>query len=930
MTLRQRTLLSVAITLALLIAGTTFLSSSILIHKYEDLERRETRRSLNRISDELEYQLKEMHSHATDWSDWDDTYRFMGDHNQAFVRSNLSSVMLNLDLMAFLDLNGNVVNETRIPRQGHKNPPFAEDVRMALGFGQGKDAAPAKDACFAGIVSLANQDALLVSMRPVKRTGGLGPSRGWTVFVLRLDGIEIARLASRSHVNLTLFDLNDPGLSPACREALVLLKAGSPVVSRPMNEQTIAGYTYLKDYRGRPVKLLRLTGSRDIYAEGLASQRNLSQTAAAAGLIFSIVILWIVEVAALGRVSRLRLQVQRISSDGDDATPIKLPGRDELSWLARVINGFVEKQREARAELSSKNEYLQQMVDELAATNHILENVVEGIAEIDLEGRVVTANSAFATMYEYENDRLQGFHWKTLVCPDDHDRVQEAFDSVATTLKSHCEAQGRRRDGSLFHKEIVMIAAPASETKPATFHWFIRDISERKKLESEIQYQAFHDPLTGLPNRALFVDRLDMACKRAARKREGLAVLFLDLDDFKLINDSMGHDAGDHLLAAVASRIQRCIRPQDTAARLGGDEFTVLLDGLVSIDEAIHVAERILSGLEAPISLPTGKTFGSVSIGIAFCENGESDADTLLHDSDVAMYQAKCMPMPTYAVFEPSMNDTAVERRELAAALKEALSRDLLTQHYQPIVNLETGELLGMEALLRWRDPIRGDVPPNLFVAVAEEAGLMEMLGVWSLRRACRQMSEWIKDVPASRDLVMSVNLSGKQLQRPDINDTILAALRDFDLPADKLRLEVAAKLLPSDGERTLSLLNRLKSTGVKLAIDDFGTGSHLISRLSEYPFDMVKVDGSVTWMLETHEEARALVQAIMVMAKPAGVEVTAEGIETVGQLRYLTRAGCRAGQGYIFGKALPAEEAVLAMSRKLLPNTDISPDFAA
>ena len=930
MTLRQRTLLSVALTLACLVAGTTLVSSRILMRKYEELERRETLRNLNRVTDELDYQLKEMHAHASDWSNWDDTYRFMKDQNQSYVASNLGSITLNLDLMAFIDLDGRIINETPIPRPGHKAPPKASDLRTALGFQRPASERPKLDTNFAGIVRLANGDTLLVSMRPILKTGSAGPSRGWTVFALRLDQVEMARLASRLHLNLTQFGLDDPSMTPSCREEVAILRNGPRADSRPLNSHTIAGYVLLKDYQGKPVKLLRSTDSRDIYREGLSSQRTLIQTAGIAGLIFSIMVLWIVEVAALRRVSRLRVQVQRVSAEGGDASSVELAGKDELSWLARVISSLITKQREARDELSLKNDNLQHMVDELAATNHILENAVEGIAEVDAEGRIVATNTAFATTYEYESDRMPGFHWMTLVAPEDHERVQQAIDLVTQKGKAHCEVQGRRRDGSLFHKEVVIVTSRKAEAKALSFHWFVRDISERKKLESEIQYQAFHDPLTGLPNRALFVDRLDMACKRASRKQEGVGVLFLDLDDFKLINDTMGHDAGDHLLAAVASRIQRCIRPQDTAARLGGDEFTVLLDGLTSVEEAIHVAERILAGLEAPISLPTGKTFGSASIGIAFCENGDSDSDTLLHDADVAMYQAKCMPMPTYAVFEPSMNNPAVERRELATALKAALDQDQLSLHYQPIVDVESGDTVGMEALLRWRDPVRGDVPPNMFVAVAEEAGLMEMLGTWSLRHACLQMSQWLAEVPEAKNLVMSVNLSGKQLQRQDINDTILSILEETGLPAEKLRLEVAAKVLPSDGERTVSLLNRLKSTGVKLAIDDFGTGSHLISRLSEYPFDMVKIDGSVTWMLETHEEARALVQAIMLMAKPAGVEVTAEGIETAAQLKYLKRAGCRNGQGYIFGKALPAGEAMSAITRKLLPNTEISPDFAA
>jgi diguanylate cyclase (GGDEF)-like protein/PAS domain S-box-containing protein len=908
MTLRQRTLLSVALTLAFLMAVVYVVSARLVLQNHENLERQEINRNLRRVGDELAYQIDEMHANASDWSNWDDTYQFMADKNATYVKSNLNAVLLNLDIMLFIDSQGRMFHEYRIRREGHATPPKGEDLRAALGLnGHGKKRDLTKD--FSGIVQLKNGDAILVSVRPIVKTNGEGSPRGCTVFGLRLDSVEMARLAERSHLALDLFPMEGGTLPADCVQALQKGVARGDLFSQPIDEKTVAGYVSLKTVDGVPAKLLRVRESRSIYAQGLASQRTLMQFITGAGIVFSLVILWLLEVAALSRVSRLSNQVLRVATDGDEASRVSLPGKDELSWLARVIDGMIQRLRESKLEIAAKNQNLEETVLTLAATNHILANAVEGIAQFDADDRIVNVNSAFAELYDYDSNSLTGLHWQALIAPEDHDRIKDAITHMVLHEKSQCEVRGRRRDGSLFFAEIVIVAAHDSENRIASSHWFTKDISERKKLECQVQFQAFHDPLTGLPNRALFVDRLRMACQRATRKGDSIAVLFLDLDEFKVINDCMGHEAGDHLLVGVASRLQRCVRPQDTVARLGGDEFTVLLDGLGKVEEAVQVAQRMLAAMESPISLPTGKAFAGASIGIAFSTGGEHDSTTLLRDADVAMYQAKGLARSSFAVFEPIMNAPGNERRELAAELRVALETDKLSLHYQPLVQLATGKTVGIEALLRWQDERRGEVPPNLFISVAEEMGMMDALGTWSLRQACRQMKEWLDTFADAENLTMGVNLSGKQLQRSDLVETVASALDEFRLPPEKLRLEIAAKLLAGDADRVIKILQRLKETGVKLALDDFGTGSHLISNLREYPFDMVKIDGSVTWLIETHDEARALVQAMLIMAKSAKVEVAAEGIETYAQIQHLRKFGCSAGQGYIFGRPLPANE---------------------
>lgn len=898
--------MSVGITLACLMAGLYFISSRVLLRNYENIEQRETARKLQRVGDELSYQLSEMHASSTDWSNWDDSYRFMSDHNKAFVVSNLTELQLNLDLMMFIDSAGRVFQYKQLVRPGHQPPPNPEDLRTALGFDNPATRIPAnKD--LSGVVALKNGETILTSVRPILRTNGSGAPRGWMVFALRLDRMELGRLAGRMHLNLALYDLDSPASQPSCTEALAVLRAGKPSYTKPLNDQTILGYSFLKDVFGHPVRLLRLNEPRNLYAASLDSQRYLMQFLIAAGIVFSIVIILVFEIAALSRVSKLSLQVERIGLGMSEKDQVSLPGKDELSWLASKIDGMIRSLREGKLELSRKNDDLQATVSRLAAANHILENAVEGIAEFDSNGRLFVFNSAFAEMHGYDSKALAGFHWQTLIAPDDHERIAEAIEHAIEHGKGQCEVQGRKRDGALFHEEVVVVNSLGAG-KGGECHWFTKEITERKVLENQIQHQAFHDLLTGLPNRALFVDRLRTACRRANRRKEALAVLFMDLNDFKLVNDTMGHEAGDFVLTGVAARIQHCVRHQDTVARLGGDEFTVLLDGVKNIEEAIEVAERIIEGLETPLPLPNGKVSTGASIGIVFSQDGEHDADTLLHDADIAMYKAKVSKSP-YAVFDPSMNAPALERRELAEALRVALDNDGLVLNYQPLVDLNSGRVVGVEALLRWNDSERGDISPSVFIHVAEEAGLIDALGTWALRHACRQMKEWLDFAPLDSDLTISVNLSGKQLQRADLADTVALALADAGLPPERLCIEIAAKLIGKDSDRAGQALRDLKGLGIKLAIDDFGTGSHLITKLGDYPFDRVKIDGTVTWLLETDAEACALAQAMLIMAKSVQVEVAAEGVERYSQLSYLRELGCTLGQGFYFGRPLAADK---------------------
>ena len=429
------------------------------------------------------------------------------------------------------------------------------------------------------------------------------------------------------------------------------------------------------------------------------------------------------------------------------------------------------------------------------------------------------------------------------------------------------------------------------------------------KTVNAMAHQAMHDALTGLPNRALFLDRLEHALARAVRTGGEVAVLFLDLDRFKTVNDSLGHAAGDDLLCAVARRIADCMRAADTAARLGGDEFAVLLEDLVGTREAVRVADRITAALEAPIDVAGREVFVGASIGIA---TGAYGADDLLRHADVAMYRAKAAGKGRYELFEDGMQAEVVDRLELEADLKRAVDRGELELHYQPIITLNTGELAGHEALVRWRHPVRGLLAPGAFIPVAEETGLIVPIGRFVLREACRQAAAWA--AAHDRELTMAVNLSGRQLEDASLHEDVTAVLRETGLPSGRLVLEITETVLMHDTETTIERLRALRALGVRLAVDDFGTGYSSLRYLNRFPLDVLKMAKPFVDGLGTQEEDPALARAIIDLGANLGLTIVAEGIERSAQLVQLRRLGCPLGQGYWFARPMPAADAEAQM----------------
>jgi diguanylate cyclase (GGDEF)-like protein len=427
-------------------------------------------------------------------------------------------------------------------------------------------------------------------------------------------------------------------------------------------------------------------------------------------------------------------------------------------------------------------------------------------------------------------------------------------------------------------------------------------LSQLTRLKEELRHQAFHDHLTGLPNRTLFTERVAYALERQDRAKQSLAVLFLDLDDFKTINDSLGHPAGDQVLVTVAERLRRCIRPSDTVSRLGGDEFGILLDDMTGPSDALVAAERIIQALNAPAYLDGREVSIRASVGITLDTHGEK-AETLLRNADVAMYMAKRRGKGRYQVFESSMHAEMVDRLEMTAHLARAIEQHEFTLEYQPIVNLETRSVEGVEALVRWRHPNRGLLAPSEFIPLAEDTGLIVPLGIAVLREACLRAAGW--QVPGHPPLAVSVNLSPKQLADPNLVTEVDLALKASGLEPSCLILEMTEDVLMHETDAILHTLREVKSLGVRLAIDDFGTGYSSLSYLERFPVDMLKIAKTFVDQLGNGEPRSPLVEAVIGLGEALGLRTVAEGIETAEQLDRLRGLRCEQGQGYLFARPL-------------------------
>ena len=547
----------------------------------------------------------------------------------------------------------------------------------------------------------------------------------------------------------------------------------------------------------------------------------------------------------------------------------------------------------------------------------------DGIWDWNLKTNAIYFSSRWKSMLDYPDNEMNSLdEWFSRIHPGDVERIKMEMLNHLSELNSKFESEyrilckGKTYRWMLSRGIIIRDASGEAYRIVGTQS----DITKRKVTEEQLLHDALHDALTGLPNRVLFMDRLSHAISLAKRRRNYLfAVLFFDLDRFKLINDSLGHSVGDQLLIAIARRLEKYLRVGDTVARLGGDEFTILLEDIKDENVATNIANRLQEELTRSFNLSGNEVFTSASIGITLSTFNYERPEDLLRDADIAMYRAKATGKARYEVFNTTMHTRAAALLQLETDLRRGLERQEFQLYYQPIVSLKTGEITGFEALIRWQHPQRGLVSPAEFIPLAEETGLIVPIGWWVLREACRQLSAWKIQFPEYQSLVMSINLSAKQFTQTNLVEEITQILWETEVPANSLKLEITESVIMDNAEIATTMLFQLQSLGIQLSIDDFGTGYSSLAYLYRFPTHTLKIDRSFINKIDIDSEQFEIVRTIVTLAANLGMDVVAEGVETLKHLAQLKALNCGSGQGYLFSKPVDSQ-----MAAKLLQEQHI------
>lgn len=583
--------------------------------------------------------------------------------------------------------------------------------------------------------------------------------------------------------------------------------------------------------------------------------------------------------------------------------------RTVLELMAGSLAASVDHSLEAAARVALLADKTARLAVSEARFADVFRTSAAGMALVDLQGVFLGVNESFASSVGSSEADLTETSYLERVHPEDRETEAALLASLASGAGRSAQAEmrllGREETPVWVLRSAGILDGFADQ--PAAIILQTQDVTDRRRAQDALLHDALHDALTGLSNRTLFLDRLGHALQRAERQKLCFAVLFIDVDRFKVINDSLGHLAGDHLLSSIARRLASAVRPGDTVARLGGDEFAILLDGLASVEEATATAETVLDLLRPPFVLGDREVFVTVSVGVAPNPEGPIRADEMLRDADTAMYHAKASGRAQVALFDREMRERVLARLAIETEIRQALERGEFDVYYQPIREIASGRLHGVEALVRWRHPVRGLVYPGAFLAVAEETGLVVPLGAWVLEEACRTVARWHRLWPRTPPMSLSVNLAPRQFASEGLEEQVKSTLSRTGLAPSSLTLEVTETTIIENPEAARALLTRLRELGVKISIDDFGTGYSSLSYLHWLPLDRLKIDRSFVAGLGPDRRNYEILRTIAMLARNLGLDVVAEGVETADQLAALLEIGCDCAQGFLFAPALRA-----------------------
>jgi diguanylate cyclase (GGDEF)-like protein/PAS domain S-box-containing protein len=642
-------------------------------------------------------------------------------------------------------------------------------------------------------------------------------------------------------------------------------------------------------------------------------------------------------------LARLSSSASSVASGPAPLPQLPVHGQDEVARVTTAFNAVTASVNDLQQELESRvvkrtvtlqdmNTALVKEIlshkktgEQLHVAANAIENAAEGVMICDADERIVSVNKAFSRITGYGAEEVLGATPDMLLM-DDESRGLRAEISRTVVDEGHWKGElwSRRKNGERYLEQCSVSAVKDEVDRLVNFIILFSDVTKQKEDELRLQFLAHHDPLTGLANRILFQQRCEETLLRAERKSAKAAVVFIDLDHFKTVNDSLGHAYGDDLLKQVASRLLECVRKTDVVGRLGGDEFIVLLNEVTDSGDVALIAKKILDRLTASFTIAGHEIFVSASLGISWYPDDGLNAPTLIQNADAAMFAAKEQGRNNYQFFSAEMNAQALEILMMASSLRLAIEREELVLEYQPRIDLLIGKVMGVEALVRWNHPNLGRIMPGQFIGIAEKTGLIDPLGQWVLKDACQQMMAWRRSGLAPKRV--AVNLSARQFMQPDLTERIASVLKESGLEAEALELEVTESMVMHDPQRAAVILERLKEMGVAIAIDDFGTGYSSLSYLKRFPIDFIKIDQSFVRGIPLDAEDVGITNAIIAMAKTLDVKLIAEGVDNADQLAFLKDKGCDEVQGYLISSPMPAE----GLRRFLRTFADSGPSFLA
>ena len=913
MKLRLKILASISLAVIILMGAMYLISRTVIQRGYSELEDRYVRQGVTQALAAISDELSNLDRTAGDWAPWDDTYAFVRDANPRYVTANLtddSIANLRLDLVLFVDTTGRVVYGTAFDTGAGKRVPIAgRDERELLAHSSlFKHRDPHSHVT--GLLRL-RSGPVLVAARPIVTSAWRGPARGTLIMGRRLDDREIRRLSALTRLSLHVLPVEDRRLPSDVRMMRGASGGSRAMVVRPLSAKTVAGYGLINDTDGKPALVLKTSTPRSIYRQGQVSMRLLIASLFLAGLGFGVLILALIERLVLSRLARLSAELDRIGTEGHLAARLSLPGNDEWARLAEAGNSML-----AVLERSQ-----QRLKESEASYRAVVEDQTELICRHLPDGTLTFVNQAFCRYFGKTQQELIGRLFKPLMPEEDLEAMQRALaqlgpdNPVATVEHRVLFADGRMHwqqwtDRMLFDEEGSFLG----------FQAVGRDITVRKEAEERLNYLAYHDGLTGLANRRLFRDRLAQSLASAQRDQSGLAVGLLDLDDFKAVNDALGHEVGDRLLLEVAGRLSECMRASDTIARMGGDEFLFTMWGVDAPQRADALVRRLLGSLLHPFTVDGHEIHVTASMGVCLAPADGNSVDDLVKNADVAMYRAKAKGRNSHEFFSVDMATSLAKRRRLEDRLWKALERHEMHVYYQPFVDLQARSVVGMEALLRWHHPEWGTLLPAQFVVVAEENGFIRALDEWVLRTACAQAREWQR--AGFPPLRIAVNLSLRHFEQHErLEELITSVLREAGLEANLLELEIAEGAAGTQRESRFSSLRRVSELGVHVVIDDFGTGYSSLDYIRQIPADVLKIGAAFIADIPDNHADAAVVQAIITMAHNLGRTVAASGVEKPSQLAFLSQNGCDRAQGGLLARPMSVDEVTPAVLSRILEN---------